>query len=360
MEQMFGITGMELMEAPTGPMVDPATFTTYWFMLPIGIFIGITCVTFGIGGGALSTPLITLIFPLAGVPVLAPADAVLAALITNIAGSGSGVVGYAFRRLVNYRQAAFILCFALPCAAAGSYIKRMVPAAVLDCIFAGCIYLLTIYVFINRESAVPLSIKLDPALTFPGFCPSSSAPRLYAPPPRPKAFLPAMNTEESPLVTEQIPSLNSVDIKKIPTKKQPWTFAAFLYGMAMIGGFITGMISVGIGMAVGVVLRGHWRWRLPVSAGTGITCVFCTVIISALTDILHSGGFHSEGIGMIYRVIVWSMPGVIVGGQIGSFISTKLSPKVVTPIVMTIFLTVASLMLIIGILTFKGIKIPKA
>ena len=72
-------------------------FLGYWWMCPVSVAVATAAMTFGIGGAVLFSPIFIVFFPLFNVPVLTPADAIGAALMTELVGFSSGLVGYQWR-----------------------------------------------------------------------------------------------------------------------------------------------------------------------------------------------------------------------------------------------------------------------
>lgn len=102
-------------------------WTVYWFMLPVCVVVATTAMFSGISGAALLTPFFVLGFPLMGVPTLSFVQAIGTSLFLETSGFGSGVAGYARRRLPDYRFVWVLLAIALPAGAVGAVLARHSP-----------------------------------------------------------------------------------------------------------------------------------------------------------------------------------------------------------------------------------------
>lgn len=83
-----------------------------------------------------------------------------------------------------------------------------------------------------------------------------------------------------------------------------------------LGGFLTGIVSVGIGETVMPQLVRRNRMPVPVAAATSVLIVIVTVASASFAHVsaLIAGG----GPGAVpWNPVCWTIPGVIVGGQIG-------------------------------------------
>ncbi len=126
-------------------------WTIYWFMFPVAICVASVAMLSGIGGAALFTPLLLIVFPLLGpeYPLATPAAAVGAALLTTAFGFGSGFVGYYRRRLIDFAAALPFIAVAAPAAVAGALLAHAVAQAWIEAVYAAPV--LTLAVVLVRE-----------------------------------------------------------------------------------------------------------------------------------------------------------------------------------------------------------------
>ena len=114
----------------------------------------------------------------------------------------------------------------------------------------------------------------------------------------------------------------------------PLKFVAFsrpkrraLLGAATgVGAFLTGMVSVGIGEVVMPQLVKRNRIPVPVAAATSVLVVIVVVASASFTQI---ASLVSEGgLGAVpWNLVVYTVPGVIIGGQIGPRLQGKIGSR---------------------------------
>jgi len=93
-----------------------------------------------------------------------------------------------------------------------------------------------------------------------------------------------------------------------------------------IGGFITGLMSVGIGEIVTPQLVKSCKMPVSVAAATS---VFVIIIAVAAASGTHVYSLMSEGgaDAVPWNLVMYTAPGVIIGGQIGSRMQGKFSAE---------------------------------
>ena len=91
-----------------------------------------------------------------------------------------------------------------------------------------------------------------------------------------------------------------------------------------IGALLTGMVSVGIGEVIMPQLLKRHRVPLPVAAATSVLIVISTVTAASFTQVLALIG--QGGIAAVpWNLVMYTIPGVIIGGQIGPRVQGKVS-----------------------------------
>jgi hypothetical protein len=117
--------------------------------------------------------------------------------------------------------------------------------------------------------------------------------------------------------------------------------------IAMLGGALTGLISIGIGiMAMPSVLR-HRSSRSPATAiGSLVMIIFFTSLaatIGRMRPSLISALRHNSS--QMIAISIWAVPGVVVGGQVGPRLAQMLPSERHTR------LYFSSVLLVVGMLT---------
>ena len=88
-------------------------------------------------------------------------------------------------------------------------------------------------------------------------------------------------------------------------------------GLSGAGALLAGMVSTGVGEATMPNLVRRMRVPVPVAAATSTLVVAGTVVGAALTHVIQltaDGGISATP----WNLVVWAVPGAIVGAQIGS------------------------------------------
>jgi uncharacterized membrane protein YfcA len=117
--------------------------------------------------------------------------------------------------------------------------------------------------------------------------------------------------------------------------------------IALLGGALTGLISIGIGiMAMPSVLR-HRSSRSPATAiGTLVTIIFFTSLaatVGRMRPSLISALRHNSS--QMIAISIWAVPGVVVGGQVGPRLAQMLPSERHTR------LYFSAVLLVVGMLT---------
>lgn len=241
----------------------------YWYAFPV-VTLGCTLTIMGgVGGNVLCGPFFILVLQ------LPPHVAIGTALVTEVFSMSSGVVGYAWRRLIDYRLAALLAAAAAPMAIVGSWLSVRAPGALLSGIFGAAILVIATLLLRSTESAETAE---EPPSAFPG--------------------------ATSRTLVDSLGRTYRYDVLgRLP-----------LAATSLAAGLGSGLIGIGGGelntpfMAMrGVPIR--------VAAATAVAVMAVTVLAGAITHV-----FLGEP---LWRLTVWTIPGAILGGQIGSFIASR-------------------------------------
>lgn len=269
--------------------------TLYWFMFPVAIAISTTAILSGIGGAALFTPMFLIVFPLLGAEytMSTAVTAIGAALLTQTFGFASGFIGYRRRGLIDYKSALPFIAVAVPIAILGALLSQSVDANLLKGTYAVLMAILSV-ILLRR----PASVEGTPTIG----AEARSAGAAGAP---------------------EVRELEARDGTR-------YRYAAPRQGLGAvatgIGALLTGMVSVGIGEVImGQLVKRH-RVPLPVAAATSVLIVIATVTAASLaqvTALIAEGGVEA----VPWNLVMYTIPGVIIGGQIGPRAQGKVSQK---------------------------------
>jgi len=270
-------------------------------MFPVAMMVCTTAMLSGIGGAALFMPIFLLIFPLLGPEyVLAPVSAIAVALFTEAFGFSSGFVGYRRRKLIDPGLGKSFLYWAVPLAVIGALVAHWIPDVLIRFLY-GLLMVIMALIFLKHHQQAEDSANAE---------------------------------DDSSLRTL--------------TDSSGTTYKYRLYksqnGQTGIGGFLTGMLSAGIGEVVMPQLVKKGKVPIPVAAGTSILVVIITVFSASFAHIatlVQKGGLSA----VPWNLLCYSIPGVLVGGQIGTRLQGKIHPDTMERAIGIVFMLVGVAML---------------
>ena len=295
-------------------------WTLYWFMLPVSMLVATTAMLSGIGGAALFTPIFLVIFPLLGpeYPLASPVAAIGVALLTETFGFSSGFIGYFRKRLVDFASAVPFVAVGVPVAITGALLAQYANPVFLMGAYAVLMIILS-YIMIRHHPPV------DDSIADPGTAPGAAGDR------RPIRTITARD--------------GTVYTFKAPRQGK----GAAATGL---GAFLTGMLSVGIGEVVMPQLAKRNRVPIPVAAATSVLIVIITVAAASFTQIsalVAEGGADA----VPWNLVVYTIPGVIIGGQIGPRLQGKVNHRDMERAIGVLFAVIGIAMFTV---TWKGLQ----
>lgn len=275
----------------------------FWYLFPIALVIATLAMASGIGGAVFFSPLFML-----GLK-LEPQLAIGAALITELFGFGSGLVAYLKAKLVDFQLAKSLLLFSVPAALLGSYYADAIPESILKTIFAIGLIFIGFQLFNSWR-------KDERALK------ESEHRREFA-----KDF-------ESVLTDRN----GKVYHYTICNKNMGRSFAA-------IGGLFVGMISVGLAELQEYHLVARCKVPTPVAVATSIFVVVITVLVASLGHFYEFAIQGGETLNQVLNVVIFTAPGVLIGGQIGPRLQKSLPEDKLKVGISALFVTIGLFML---------------
>jgi hypothetical protein len=237
---------------------------TYFYLLPLGIVVAILATSAGISGSNFWIPIYVLLLG------LEPKTSFWLALLTMLFGFGSGVVKNVIQTTINWSIAKQYLKIAVPSAILGTLLVPFAPANLLLVIFGSFVIIYGVFLIFRfglfykkNESAVP-------------------------------------DREE----------------------KIYWIRAA-------IAGFMKGLIATGTGKIILPCVLKHCKIQSPAEAiGTTVLIIFVVNLFAAVFRLTPDFiSVLSEQENLIFTIMLWVAPGVIIGGQIGPVVARKLSER---------------------------------
>jgi uncharacterized membrane protein YfcA len=281
---------------PAGFPVD--RFLAHWWVFPASILFSLVALASGVSGALFFSPFFMLIVG------LSPSQAIGAGLLTEVFGMGNGLVNYVRQRAVDYATAKWLLLGAVPAVVGGAFAAHYVPTALLKLAFGvGLVGLGGFLVYYDPpESCVP------------GECEG--------------AFLAAKNTGRGETTIE---TTDGERFRYDTCWRPPGV------GLATAGGFVTGLISAGLPEVTTTQLI--VRCRLPPRVAVA-TSVFVLAIAAGAGAIVHALAATP-----VWYVIAWSVPGVLLGGTVGTRVGKYVPSEIMEPALGVVFAIVGIVVL---------------
>lgn len=91
-----------------------------------------------------------------------------------------------------------------------------------------------------------------------------------------------------------------------------------------IGGFFVGLISTGLGELNDFFFLRTCKVSSKVATGTSVLIVAITAFIGGVSHFKYFFGMGNEVLTSVLNIVVFTVPGVIIGGQLGSSISDRI------------------------------------
>lgn len=268
-------------------------------MFPVSILVAIAATVSGIGGTALFTPIFLLAFPILGawigaeLALVNPVTAFAAALTTATFGFTSGFIGYTRARLVDYRLGLPFIVVGVPCAVLGAIYAHRLSSEVLQGAYAVLMLFLAVFVWVVRADS------------------ASKAPPVSG----------SLRTITTPH--------GATHAYRLPQRSAG-------VGWAASGGVLTGMVSVGLGELLMPQLLNRFRIPLPVAAATSVLVVVVVFLAASSAHILRVLASGQSG-NIPWNLLVYTVPGVVIGAQIGPHLQGRLSDATMVRVIGVFF-----------------------
>jgi uncharacterized membrane protein YfcA len=271
-------------------------FLAHWWVFPASVLFSLIALASGVSGALFFSP-----FFMLGVG-LTPAQAIGAGLLTEVFGMGNGLVNYVRQHVVDYQTAKWLLAGAVPAVVVGAFATHYVPTTILKLAFGAGLVLLG------------------------GFLTLYDSPEEAEPGEREGEFLEAKNDGRGTTTVE------TTDGETF-TYDTCWRLPGV--GLATVGGFVTGLISAGLPELTTTQLI--VRCRLPPRVAVA-TSVFVLGIAA-----LAGAAVHALAATPVWYVVAWSIPGVLIGGTVGTRVGKYVPSELMERALGVVFLGVGVL-----------------
>ena len=276
----------------------------YWYMFPVAILVATTAMASGIGGATFFTPLFILVLR------LPPEIAIGTGLITEVFGFTSGLYAYAHKRLINYKLGFNLLIVTIPAALIGTWMSGRVEPDILKVILGVGLFGVALS-FLRAPEHKDID-RMDDAIeeNYGGkkgeICQTTAAGE--------KICYTVCNKNQGRLISG-------------------------------IGGLFVGLISTGLGEMNQYFLLQLCRVPSKISVATSVFVVALTALSAAsghLVQFFQTGG---DTLTTVFRIVIFTVPGVIIGAQLGSMVASLISKQTLERFLSILFILIAALTL---------------
>ena len=274
----------------------------FWFMLPVSILIATIALGSGVEGATFFSPLFILAL---GLP---PEVAIGTGLITEVFGFGSGLYAYASRKLIDYRLGGALLMVTIPSALVGTWISGVVDPEILKTILGVGLF------------AVAASFLRSPE---------------------------EENVETMDAGAQEEKGKGQTCLTTSDGEEICYTVCNRTEGriIAGIGGTFIGMVSTGLGELNGYFLLQRCRVPSKVAIATSVFVVAITAVIASGAHAYQFFQGDTGELGRIVNLLIFTIPGVVIGAQLGSIVARYIPQRVLMISMGVLFILVAVLLL---------------
>ena len=243
-----------------------------WFMFPVSVAIASIAMMSGIGGAIMFSPIFMLLL---GLDTL---TSLTLGLFIEIFGFSSGVIGYWSKGLISFSIVKQLIIIGIPSAIVGVIVGKFIPVVILKILLALLLLYLSLQFLIYKKECKP------------------------------------KHPDCTGLADEQ-----STPLDVVPKSVKFTT---------MFGGLLLGAISSGLGEINEYNFIKKMRMSLPFASGTSVFLVATTAIVGIIVHliIIIQRQEFSE-FSRIGNILLFVIPGVIIGAQIGVVMSQKVNIK---------------------------------
>lgn len=285
-------------------------FTSLELLIVVGVALAIctTVCSLAMEAAVLFTPAFLFLFPflIPSFPHITPNEAIGLAITIEFFGYTSSVTGYWFRRQIDFAIAGKALALTVPLAVLARALSYFVPAQGLLLVFS--FLLMGLAVTLYRAHRHPKETLKD------------YRPRVYL-------FKPGNPTSFSEFRPNGLDRL-----------------------ILLSAGAFAGLVGIAIGEISNTFLTVHKKIPVKISTGTSALILHITILSALAMNLIILNVspvfFHAQQIAIPWRVAAIIAPVVLIGGQLGAFINSRLKDRTILKSLMTVYLLVSLFVLI--------------
>ncbi len=293
-------------------MVLGFEFVDFLIIVVVALAICVTVCTLAMEAAVLFTPAFIFVFPyfIEGFPEVSANEAIGLAITIEFFGYTSSVLGYWFRRQVDLQVALKVLAYTVPLAILGRMGAYFIPEMWLLLLFGLVLLALAAIIFREYQGEMRHTCLL---------CGDS---------------LLAMNFGKEADGSE--PKAAAPQAKGFIARARLGYASSLLFNAAdrvimWIAGAFAGLVGVAIGEISNTFLTVRKEVPVKIATGTSALVLHLTILSALAANLLVLWSdldvFEAKDIELPWRIVIIIAPVVIIGGQIGAYINSKVSDR---------------------------------
>ena len=253
-----------------------SSLLSLWYIFPLAIIIATVAMTFGIGGSIFFSTFFLIVLS------LRPEMAIALGLLIEVFGFGSGLVGYARNKLINYHLSTRIIPFTVALALTGALLGKILPSNILEITLALALFVLAGAFLRKEQKARYVDNPLHP-------------------------------------IKRENQEISWFDFWR-HVKQKPRLFVT-----SSIGGLFEGVVSTGLGEINQYNFVKRLRMNPGISAGSSVFIVALTALAASIFNLSYFSLASPTDLRLIIEIAVLAVPGVVLGGQLGVQVSKRIN-----------------------------------
>jgi len=275
--------------------------TSFWWLFPVSIVIAATANGAGIGGATFFAPLFVIVLG------LDPVIAIGAALLTEVFGFASGVIAHARAKAIDWLAVRRLVVVSVPFAIVGSLLAGFAPETLLKLLLGfGLLFIAVTFIRHHDPEVEDAQIAAGIGVAHP-------------------AIQRHIMLADDTVYDYELCRLQEGRIG------------------AGIGGLLVGLISTGLGEANSYALVKRCRIPSRVAIAVSVVTVAVTALAASVTHLVNFIQTPDADTALIASIVVFTIPGVIIGGQLGPQITGRVPERTLIRSIGWLFIAVAAI-----------------
>lgn len=304
-------------------------------LIGVSLLICITVCTLAMEAAVLFTPAFLFVFPrvVTGFPALTVNEAIGLSLFVEFFGYTSSVSGYWYREQIDFNAAARILAVTVPLAVVARIGSYFVPSNSLLALFGVLLIGLAVVLYYSHEYGGTRgcmlcgdTLALTEGKSGADYCCSAQAEGT--------GITDGGQPDYAPRTT----------FRRRDAGGEPLSFDLRDRGIKTLAGVLAGLLGIAVGELTNTMLTVRKRVPVQLAVGTAAIVLHITVLAALVANLailqIKPPGLDVSGFSIPLGVGALLAPTVIVGGQVGSFINSKLSEETAIRVMMVAYMLV--------------------